>query len=51
MNHHILGLSSRSVSLTRNNLTFRTSKDQAVSNVSEVSHALIPVHEVDDVKA
>ena len=51
INHPILGLSSRSVSLVRYSLTFRTSKDQAVLDVSEVSHAFIPVHEVEEVKA
>lgn len=49
MNHQILGLSSRRVSLTRNSLTFRTSKDQAVLVVSVTSHHIMPVQEVEEV--
>jgi hypothetical protein len=49
INHHILGLSSRSVSLTRYNLTFRTSRVAAELVVLVTSHHIIPVQDVEEV--
>ena len=43
MNHPILGLSSRRVSLVMNNLTFRTSSTAALLLVSEVNHTITHV--------
>ena len=50
MNHQILGLSSRNVSLTRNSLTFQTSRVAAVLVVSVTNHQITQDPEVDDVK-
>ena len=49
MNHHILGLSSRSVSLTKYNLTFRTSRVAAVFVELQHIHQNKLVQDVDDV--
>ena len=51
MYHHILGLSSRRVSLVRNTLTFRTNKVGLVAPVSFDTHPIIPVPLVEAVKA
>ena len=47
MNHHILGLSSRSVSLTRNNLTFRTCSVADENEPSVTIHGVIFVQDVE----
>lgn len=47
MNHQILGLSSRSVWLFRNSLTFRTSRVAHHAPESLTSQAVIQVHEVE----
>lgn len=49
MNHHILGLSSRSVSLTRYTLTFRTCKLFTNASVPFKTAHVIQVQEVDEV--
>ena len=51
MNHHILGLSSRSVSLTRYNLTFRTCSVAAENEPSVTIHGVIFVQDVELVSA
>lgn len=51
MYHHILGLSSRRVSLTRYTLTFRTNKVGLVAPVPFDTHPIIPVPLVEAVKA
>ena len=50
MNHHILGLSSRSVSLTKYTLHFQA-KSTGVNNhvLSFIIHQVIQVAEVDEV--
>ncbi len=48
MNHQILGLSSRSVSLTRYTLTFRTSSVGLVAQVSFDIHHIIQVQIVEE---
>ena len=47
MNHQILGLSSRSVSLTKNNLTFRTWIVAHHAPESLTSQAVIQVQDVE----
>lgn len=47
MYHQILGLSSRKVSLTKNNLTFRTSRMGLVAHVLFTIQAIIHVHDVE----
>jgi hypothetical protein len=47
MNHQILGLSSRSISLTKNNLTFRTSTLITAHVVLLQSQKLIDVQDVE----
>ena len=50
MNHQILGLSSRKVSLTRYTLTFRTCISHRIAVDAFITQILIQVHDVEEVK-